>query len=256
MIRIKTCVSLLVLFLVVGATCWGQVDTGTISGTVKDSSGAVLPATKIVILNEETGISRTLESDSAGRYLATSLGLGNYRITGTHDGFQTQVRSGVTLNVGREAVVDLQLSIGAVNQTVEVTGEAATIETTNATISGLVTSDQLRDLPLNGRSIDSLALLSPGTFQTSSRNNALTMGLGLRISVNGGRQDANVFLIDGTVANDHAANGPNSAAGNQANHGQPHARSSLGRSAQSDSPSPLAMRFQSNLLSLSCSCYR
>src|SRR6266852_1222245 len=203
----------LLLAILAATIAFGQVVTGTISGTVKDSSGAVLPGTKIVVLNEGTGISRAVQADTAGYYSASSLGLGNYRVTATQDGFQTQVRSGIVLNVGREAVVDLVLSVGAVSQTVEVTGQAAAIETTNATISGLVDPDQLRNLPLNGRSVDKLALLSPGAIANLSQNNVTAMGFGMRLSVDGGRQDANVFLIDGTVVNDHDIAGPNSAAG-------------------------------------------
>src|SRR5712691_9136267 len=111
------------LALLVAGAAWAQVITGTISGTVKDSSGAVIPSTKVVILNEDTGISRTVEADTGGHYSAASLGLGNYRVTGTKDGFRTQVRTGGVLAVAQEAVVDLLLTVGPVNQTVEVTGE-------------------------------------------------------------------------------------------------------------------------------------
>lgn len=96
-----------------------QVTTGTIAGTVTDSTGAVLPGVNIVILNEDTGVSRTVATDSAGRYSAPLLSLGNYRVTGSLEGFQTEVRSGIVLAVGRAAVVDLQLVVGAVTQTVE-----------------------------------------------------------------------------------------------------------------------------------------
>ena len=103
--RVLRMVGLLV-FLSGGIT-WAQVTTGTISGTVKDSTGAVLPGAKVVLLNEETGIARTVQTDAAGRYSAPSLSLGSYRVTGTLEGFQTGVRSGIVLTVGREAVVDL-----------------------------------------------------------------------------------------------------------------------------------------------------
>src|SRR5258708_1110117 len=93
--------------------------TGTISGTVKDSTGAVVPGTKVELSNEETGIIRTVETDAGGRYSALSLSLGNYRVTGTHEGFQTEVRTGIVLTVGREAIVDLSLSVGALTQRVE-----------------------------------------------------------------------------------------------------------------------------------------
>src|SRR5258706_305363 len=99
-----------------GGLTWAQVTTATISGTVKDSTGAVLAGAKVVILNEETGIARTVETDGTGRYSALSLSPGNYRVTGTVQGFQTEIRRGIVLSVGREAVVDLSLAPGAVTQ--------------------------------------------------------------------------------------------------------------------------------------------
>src|SRR3990170_3203625 len=82
-----------------------QVTTGAISGTVADSTGAVMPGVTIVVQNEDTGISRTVTTDAGGRYLAPSLSLGNYRVTTSVEGFQTEVRRGIQLTVGREAVV-------------------------------------------------------------------------------------------------------------------------------------------------------
>ena len=138
------------LVLLSAGTIWAQVTTATISGTMKDSTGAVLPGVKVVILNEETGISRTVQTDPAGRYSAPSLSLGNDRVTGSQEGFQTEVRTGIVLTVGREAVVDLSLAVGAVTQTVEVTGEAALVESTTASLGSLVDDRTIRELPLNG----------------------------------------------------------------------------------------------------------
>jgi len=106
---------------------FAQVNTATISGTVRDVSGAVLPGVSVAIHNQDTGISRTVTTNETGRYSAPALGLGNYQVTAQLQGFQSQVRSGIALTVGREAVVDFTLAVGAVNQTVEVTGEAAPV---------------------------------------------------------------------------------------------------------------------------------
>src|SRR6266404_5855542 len=141
-----------IMVLLFGSSLSAQTTTGTISGTVKDSTGAVLPGAKVELRNQDTGISRAIQSDAAGRYSAASLSLGNYRVTATANGFQTEVRSGIALTVGREAVVDLTMAVGSVTERVEVVGEAPSIETTNATVSGLVNGEQMRDLPLNGRS--------------------------------------------------------------------------------------------------------
>src|SRR5262249_1171784 len=93
-----------------------QVNTATISGTVHDASGAVLPGVSVVIQNQDTGISRTVSTNETGRYSAPALGLGNYQVTAQLQGFQSQVRSGIALTVGREAVVDFTLAVGAVSQ--------------------------------------------------------------------------------------------------------------------------------------------
>ena len=117
-------IGVLCVFLFAGIAR-AQVSTGTISGTVKDSSGAVLPGAHVVVLNEDTGISRTLDADENGHYSALSLSPGNYRVTVTRDGFQTEVRTGIVLTVGREEVVDLALTVGSVAQSVVVNWRAA-----------------------------------------------------------------------------------------------------------------------------------
>src|SRR5437016_12637379 len=93
---------------------FAQVNTATISGTVHDSSGAVLPGANVAIQNQDTGISRTVTTNETGRYSAPALGLGNYRVTAQLQGFQSQVRSGIALTVGREAVLDFTLAVGSV----------------------------------------------------------------------------------------------------------------------------------------------
>jgi hypothetical protein len=193
-----------------------QVSTGTISGTVKDSSGAVLPAAKVVILNEDTGISRTLDADENGHYAALSLSLGNYQVTGMKEGFQTEVRTGIVLTVGRQEVVDLSLSVGAVAQSVEVRGSAPLVDSTTATLGSLVDDRTIRELPLNGRSYDQLALLQPGVTLTSpgkTSSTAYTFGTGARFSVGGQLPNSNLFLLDGTNINDQANGTPGGAAG-------------------------------------------
>src|SRR5579864_6626518 len=178
-----------------GGIILAQVTTGTISGTVKDSTGAVLPGATVVILNEEIGISRTVQTDASGRYSALSLGPGNYRVTATHEGFQAVLRSGIALTVGREAIVDLTLTVGAVTQTVEVTGEAPMVESTTASLGSLVDDRAIRALPLNGRSYDQLALLQPGVIASAGNATSglpFVYGTGKRLSVGGQRDVSNL----------------------------------------------------------------
>lgn len=115
-----------------------QVTTGTISGTVSDSTGAVIPGANVAIRNIDTGISRTVSTDAAGRYTAPQLGLGNYEVTAEAPGFQSVVRSGITLTVGREATVNFTLQVRAVAERITVTGEAPLVNATSATVGSLV----------------------------------------------------------------------------------------------------------------------
>src|ERR1700687_4781097 len=146
-----------------------QVSTATISGVVQDQSGAVIAGAMVTIRNVDTGAVRTLTSDAGGRYLAPDLALGSYEVQGQQSGFQTEVRSGMTLTVGRESVVNLALKGGQISDKVTITAEAPLVESTTSAMSSLVGERTIRDLPLNGRSYDQLALFQPGV---------VTMGAG------------------------------------------------------------------------------
>ena len=117
---------------------FSQVNTGTISGTVQDSSGAVIAGAIVTIRNVDTGTARSVTSDEGGRYLVPVLPVGNYAVQGQQAGFQTEIRSGITLTVGREEVINLTLRVGQLTQSVTVTGEGPLINTTTASTSGLV----------------------------------------------------------------------------------------------------------------------
>ena len=196
----KFCWAAIIVLLLSQAIGQAQSTNGTISGTVKDATGAVLPGTKVVLLNQETGISRTVQADAAGHYSAPSLSLGNYQVTGSLEGFQTEVRKGIVLTVGRQAIVNFELAVGAVTETVEVTGEAPLVETTSSSLGALVDDRTIRDLPLNGRSYEQLALLQPGVIKLGggTTKDPMQYGSGARFSVAGGRSDTNSFLMDGT----------------------------------------------------------
>jgi hypothetical protein len=195
------------------AAALGQATSAAISGTVADESGGILPGVEVTVTNTDRGTTRNTISDDEGRYSVPELQLGSYQVEAALTGFQTAVRAGITLTVGRHAVVDLVLSIGEITERVVVTGEAPTVDTTSSTISGLVDENKIRDLPLNGRSFSDLVTLQMGTvvLPIGAKNSA--SGFGAKISVSGARPSANSFLLDGNFVNDTLNNTPAGATG-------------------------------------------
>jgi hypothetical protein len=198
-----------------GGIAAAQVTTGSIIGTVKDSGGAVLPGVSIKLTNTETGATRTVIADELGRYNAPQLPLGGYEIAAELPGFQMAVRRGITLTIGREAVVDFTLQVGSVSQEVTVNGEAALVSTTNANLSYLIDDKKIRDLPLNGRNYTQLATLQPGVIPILAdlSRNDVSGGHGLKMSIGGAQSTQNSFLMDGQDVTDYSGQTPGSVAG-------------------------------------------
>src|SRR6266853_597653 len=204
----------LLIGLILGAfVVSAQVSTGTISGVVQDQSGSVVPGATVTVKNVDTGTVSTLTSDAGGRYTAPELPLGSYEVQGQQSGFHTEVRSGINLTVGRESVVNLALKVGQTSDRVTITAEAPLVESTTSAMSSLVDERTIRDLPLNGRSYDQLALTQPGvvTMGAGLAGAAFDYGTGTRFSVAGSRSYANSFMLDGTDINDHANGTPGGA---------------------------------------------
>src|SRR5207245_6820485 len=145
-----------------------QTTTATILGTVKDTSGALVPGVSITVKHTESGLTRTVVSGERGGYNVPLLPVGAYEITTTMPGFKQIVRSGINLVVGQEAVIDLTLEVGAAAEQVTVSEEAPLVNTTTASTSGVITEQQIKELPLNGRSFDNLILLNAGVSNATS----------------------------------------------------------------------------------------
>src|SRR5579864_9249616 len=176
-----------------GLVC-AQSFSAALTGTVKDMSGAALPGAAVTVKHVDTGQTRSAQADAGGNFSVQSLPVGQYEVTAEKMGFRKEVRSGINLAVGQDAVVDLTLQVGSIDQQVTVTGEAPLVNTTVSSTSGLVTESQVKDLPLNGRSFDQLLTLNTGTSNNSSNmNNGAWTGF----SVAGKRQETNRFLING-----------------------------------------------------------
>ena len=188
------------IFLVVTlhfSLAWAQTTTGTILGTVTDETGGVLPGVEITLSNTDTGISRAVVTGDEGTYQAPNLSLGNYEVEAGLAGFQTSVRSGIQLTVGREAVVNIRLSIGEISERVVVEGEAPLVETTSPALTGLVDERKIVDLPLNGRSFTQLALIQAGVGYLKAGPQTQTGNTGEKISISGTRLTETAFLLDG-----------------------------------------------------------
>ena len=147
----QSCIKLAAFVLIFsGQILLAQVTTGAILGVIRDDTGAVLTGVSVAVHNTNTGIARVVVTDDKGRYHAPNLALGNYEVRAELQGFQTGVRSGIQLTLEREAVVDLTLKVGAVEEKLTVTGEAPLVETTTSSLSGLVDDQKIRDLPSMG----------------------------------------------------------------------------------------------------------
>ncbi|MGH9723949.1 MAG: carboxypeptidase-like regulatory domain-containing protein, partial [Candidatus Acidiferrales bacterium] len=146
----------------------GQVGGATVTGTVVDTTGAVIPNTQISIKNVATGVARTVTSNQDGFYTAPNLLPGNYEVTATSKGFSTVVHSGITLTVGGQQVLNITMQVGQLAQQVKVTSAEPAVQLANATINAVVDSNTVRELPLNGRDWTSLATLQPGVLSVAS----------------------------------------------------------------------------------------
>jgi hypothetical protein len=193
--------------------CEAQVITGTILGNVTDEAKAALPGVTITLKNVDTGETRAVTTETSGSYRAGGLGLGSYEVRAELAGFQPKVRTGISLTVGREAVVNFSLGVAAVTEAIVVHGEAPVVNTTESTVSYLVDEKKIRDLPLNGRDYTSLILLQPGVTMSRASENSSNVGRGIKISVAGSRPNQNLFTLDGTDYNDALNNTPAGANG-------------------------------------------
>lgn len=175
--------------------------SATLSGIVTDQSGAAVPAASASAQNLDTGLSRDTVTDQAGGYQLFALPLGHYEVRVKKAGFAEAVRTGVRLVLGQDARVDVSLRVGAVSEEIKVAGDAAIVSLTTQDISGLVGEQQVKDLPLNGRSYDLLLTLNPGIVNFTALK---TGGIGVsnsttgnNFSVSGNRPQQNLFLLNG-----------------------------------------------------------
>jgi outer membrane receptor protein involved in Fe transport len=184
-----------VMFVLTSVRLHAQADTGSIQGTIKDQTGAVIPNAKVILTNEGTNLSLTMTSGADGTYIFAPVRIGTYAVSAEAEGFAKAVQAHVTLNIQQQRVVDLTLKPGALTQTIEVTAAPPVLQTQNASVGQVVTSRAINDLPLNGRNFTFLAQLSAGvnTPEADTRGNAASGAF----SANGLRPGQNNYLLDG-----------------------------------------------------------
>src|SRR5262249_32536268 len=190
--RLATAAAVLIAFGT--SLIFGQGSTATISGVVRDTTGALVPGVTITLKHIDSGLTRTVLTGETGNYAAPSLPVGPYELSTTMPGFKQAVRRGINLSVGQEAVIDLTLEVGANAEQVTVNEEVPLVNTTLASTSGLITEQQVKDLPLNGRSFDNLLILNVSATNPSSNVNN---GAWTAFSVAGKRMETNRYLLNG-----------------------------------------------------------
>jgi hypothetical protein len=185
---------LVAFFLVFGAICFAQQDTGIITGLVTDQSGSAVPNATVALLNVGTNTTTTVTTAENGLFVATPLRIGSYTITVEARGFKKSVRENILLRVQDRLRIDFGLEVGQLSETVEVTAVAPILQSETTSLGQVIATKPVSELPLNGRNFIQLIALTPGAY-IPQRNNSLYQDF--LIGINGNRIQNNNFLLDG-----------------------------------------------------------
>src|SRR4026209_660773 len=188
-------------------TVAAQAVSGTILGTVTDSSGSVIPGAKVTIVNEGTGLTRTLQADTRGEFPAPSLPTGHYTVIAELTGFKTLTLSNIELGVDQRARIDLKLEVGAMTESVSVEATSPLLQTSSSELGTTVTTAQIEALPLNGRNFVNLTRTLPGVLRGIPGANidgagSLAWRASASFPANGQRTRDNNFMLDGVDNNE------------------------------------------------------
>ena len=194
-----------VVLVATGVVCWAQAVRATLVGRVTDQSGAVVPGTKVTLTNTGTNETRVVTVSDNGEFVFTQLAPGQYTLTTEHEGFRKDVRSGIELQVGQEARIDVALQVGALAEQLEVVAAAPLVSSENAALGNVVDQKKIVELPLNGRGYLQLALMQPGVFAPAQGS---TIGFRGGFNVAGSTEVSTQYILDGVGNNDEASNQP------------------------------------------------
>ena len=180
------------LALFVTGLLYGQADLATVTGVVTDSAKALIPGVRVTIRNTGTDISHSATTNQEGYFTITELPAGPYELIAISTGFETYRQTEIVLETGQALRADIKLTIGSVNETVSVTAQAATLNTENGMVTGqMITSNEIDNMPLNGRDFNEQALYVPGVSM------GISGAAGSFAAINGARQDNTNFVVDG-----------------------------------------------------------
>jgi hypothetical protein len=192
--------SFLIVCLTMAPASQAQTPDAVITGVVEDSSGAVIPDATITIVSKDQGFRRVVKTNNDGLFNAPALISGRYQVTVQAKGFQTTVLDGLKLDVAATANYEFKLKVGSQDQTITVSAGGPTINTADASVSTVIDQQLISELPLNGRSLDTLFLLTPGVVPSGTQN------AGGQYSVNGQRSSGNTLTVDGVSGDMYLGN--------------------------------------------------
>lgn len=201
MLRVRF--ALLTALLCFAPLSWAQQGRGTILGTVTDATGAAVAGARVSITNTDTNVTVFAQTNAAGSYTSPPLVVGNYQVSVEHPGFKKAVRSGIGLQVDQHAAVNLQLELGTVGESVEVTAAVLLVNTEDATVGQVIENKRVEELPINGRSAFALIGLAGNVKSNAGPTQSGFADRGTNLSafsINGGPSSVNYFLVDGMVA--------------------------------------------------------
>ncbi|HYS26743.1 MAG TPA: carboxypeptidase-like regulatory domain-containing protein, partial [Vicinamibacterales bacterium] len=194
-------VGALVIVLLAHGAAWAQA-TAQVSGTVRDSSGGVLPGVTVTVTQTGTGFSRTVVTENGGTYVVPNLPTGPYKLEASLQGFRTYAQTGIVLQVNGNPTINVTLAVGDVAETISVEGAAPLVDVRSAGISEVVDNQKIVELPLQGRQVTNLIILAGAAVNTGDVSGQRNRSDAVAISVAGGLRSGVTYVLDGAMHND------------------------------------------------------
>ena len=198
---IRNSIGTALILLLTSAAAWAQA-TAQMSGTVRDSSGGVLPGVTVTVTQTDTGFTRTSVTETSGSYVMSNLPTGPYKLEASLQGFRTYVQTGIVLQVNGNPTINVVLAVGNIAETISVEGAAPLVDVRSAGISEVVDNQKIVELPLQGRQVTNLIILAGGAVNTGDVSGQRNRSDAVAISVAGGLRSGVTYVLDGAMHND------------------------------------------------------